>query len=240
MTRLAVGSTLRRTLALCRAEWWALIALAVMVEVPVIIADATSIHLLDIEVGSDGPAGDRVIAGLILLLWTTLAHHVLLAGVEEVEASHRRGEPRARLISVLRGLPVGRLLLADVVITLAFIGGLILLIVPGIFVFVWTTPVFPLLSMERQTVRATVRRSIQIVRGSAWRLLVVIGVVWFSSQVAAQILTTLLHNEPFIEAIVHHLVVLAFEPLAAAAVVVATYELVALDADRHREPAATE
>jgi hypothetical protein len=239
MDRLAVGTTLRRALQLCRAEWWPLLVLAVMVEIPVVIADSLSIHFLDIEVGGGGPRRDAVLAGLLLLLWTTLAHHVLLAAVEEVEASHRRGQSRTRIVAVLRGLPMARLLLADVVITAAFIVGVVFLIIPGLLVVVWTTPVFPLLSMERQPVRATIRRSIQVVRGSAWRVLVVIGSVWLAGQIVGGFVTGFLHAAPVIETIVHHLVVLAFEPLGAAAVVVATYELVAIDRARRQEAAAT-
>ena len=240
MSRLAVGSTLRRALQLCRAEWRALIVLAVMVEIPVVIADSLSIHFLDVEVGGGGPRRDAFLGGLLLLLWTTLAHHVLLAAVEEVEASHRRGEPRARIVSVLRGLPMVRLLVADVVITAAFIVGVALLIIPGLLVLVWTTPVFPLLSMERQRVWPTIRRSLHLVRGNAWRVFVIIGSIWLAGQIIGGVVATLFHYEPVIDAILHHLVVLVFEPLSAAVVVVATYELVTIDAARRKEPAATE
>jgi hypothetical protein len=239
MVRLSVGTTLRHALELCRAEWRALYALALLVEIPVVIADSTSIHLLDIETGATFSL-ETLLTGLLLLVWTTLAHHLLLAAVEEVEASRRRGEPRISIISVVRGLPVGRLLAADVLITAAYVVGFVLLIVPGLVVLVWTTPVFPLLSMERQGIRATVRRSIEIVRGNAWRVLLIVAAVWITSQILGGIVSTLLHDQPWLSAVTHHLAVLAFEPLAAAVVVVATYELVGIDAARRRDPVSTE
>ncbi|MGH9026721.1 MAG: hypothetical protein ACRDWD_11505, partial [Acidimicrobiia bacterium] len=229
--RLDVGATLRRAVELCKAEWRILVGLTIVVEIPILIADTASIRFLDIDV-SRTAAVESVAAGLILVMWTTLAHHLLLAVVERVEASARRGHPRPVVGKVLRDLPIGRLLLADVLVTVALVVGLLLLVIPGIAVAVWTAPLFPLLTMERKRVLPTVRRSIAIVRGSAWRVLAVIGLLYIASQLAGLVVAALLHDAPIIDAIAHVGVVLVFEPLSSAAIVIATFALVDLDAAR--------
>jgi hypothetical protein len=134
--------------------------------------------------------------------------------------------------AVIRDLPIVRLLVADLLLTLAVVAGLVLLVVPGVVLAVWTAPVFPLLTMERQPVKPTIRRSFAIVRGSAWRLFAIVFSLYFASQVAGGVAATLLHEAPFLEALAHFGIVLVFEPLSSAAVVVATFALVDLYAAR--------
>jgi hypothetical protein len=235
--RLDIAATLRRTLRLCRAEWRLLAGLTVLIELPIVLAGTASIRFLDIDV-SRVPDVESVAAGLLLLLWTTLAHHLLLAVVERVEAAERGGRSRPPVGVVMRDLPVVRLLAADLVVTLAVVVGVILLIVPGLIVAVWTAPVFPLLTMEGQRLRPTIRRSFAIVRGSAWRLLAVIALLWFASQLAGFVAASILHDSEFLDELTHFGIVLVFEPLSTAAVVVATFALVDLHAARTAAAAA--
>jgi hypothetical protein len=234
--RLGIGATLRRTFQLFRAEWRLLVALTVLVEVPVMLGGALSIRFLELDV-SRVPDVESVPTGLILLVWTTLAHHLLLAVVERIEAAHRGGETRAPIGAVMRDLPIVNLLIADVLITIAIVIGVILLIIPGLIIAVWTAPVFPLLTMERKPLKPTVRRSIAIVRGNEWRLFALIVMLSLASQAVGFVAAWFFENSPFLDAATHFGIVLVFEPLSTAAVVVATFALVDIH-DARTAPAA--
>ncbi len=67
----------------------------------------------------------------------------------------------------------------------AVIAGLAALIIPGVVLAVLLTPVFPLLAIEGRPVRATLRRSCQLVRHEFAATLMLVGGVWALTQLAA-------------------------------------------------------
>lgn len=234
-SRLAVAATFRRGLALCRREWQLLVGVALVVEVPVAALSLGSEAVVDPDL-SPGVSIGYGLALLVLMFWAALGHHALLAVIERIEEVGRIAHPNKRLRTILSGLPYGRLLVAHVVVTAALELGLAALVVPGVVVAVWTAPVFPLLTMERRTVRATLARSFAIVRGNAWPLLGIVACSSLAIYAGGLIASGLVHEfageSEGLAVLGHALTQAVLAPIGAAITVVATFELVAIDSRR--------
>jgi Uncharacterised protein family (UPF0259) len=94
---------------------------------------------------------------------------VRLVGVAE----HGRRDPR--ISTVLRALPWGSLILADLLMTLAFVVGIVLLIIPGLIVLVLFIVAGPVIEIEHRRAVAGLRRSAQLVRQRFWKVALIAG-----------------------------------------------------------------
>ena len=111
--------------------------------------------------------------GLVALLLTVAGLAVFgtefFAGLmDRVAGQEERGHPRQPLGRILRTLPYGRLIVADVLLALLTIVFSIALFVPGIIFFTFHSLVGPVVVMEDRKVRSAFRRSRQLVRGHFW------------------------------------------------------------------------
>jgi hypothetical protein len=89
------------------------------------------------------------------------------------KAGHRQTGPRAdgsRIRDVLRSLPWGSLILADLLATLIIVIGLVALIIPGLIAITLLAVVGPVIELERQHAVAGLRRSAHLVRPHFWRV----------------------------------------------------------------------
>jgi hypothetical protein len=111
--------------------------------------------------------------GLVALLLTVAGLAVFgtefFAGLmDRVAGQEERGHPREPLGHILRTLPYGRLILADVLLALLTLVFSFALLIPGIIFFTFHSLVGPVAVMEDRTVRSAFRRSRQLVRGRFW------------------------------------------------------------------------
>lgn len=116
------------------------------------------------------------VVGLLIVTFVRLLGPVVYAGYldEAVGQEHFRGR-RHRLADVLRMLPWGRLLAADLIVVVGATIGLALLIVPGV---VWLTAVAlvgPVIVQERHGLRGGFRRTLQLSR-DGWRMILLLVV----------------------------------------------------------------
>jgi hypothetical protein len=116
---------------------------------------------------------------LVALLLTVAGLAVLgtefFAGlVDRVAGQEERGHPREPLGQILRTLPYGRLIVADVLLALGTLVFSIALLVPGMIFFTIHSLVGPALVMEDRKVRSAFRRSRQLVRGHFWLVFVLV------------------------------------------------------------------
>ncbi|MGH3275851.1 MAG: hypothetical protein ACRDNZ_16195 [Streptosporangiaceae bacterium] len=79
-------------------------------------------------------------------------------------------EPPVTLRSVITTLPWGRLILADILVVLLVIAGLLALVVPGLIITTLLAIVGPLIEIEDLPVRVALRRSARLVRPYFWRV----------------------------------------------------------------------
>jgi hypothetical protein len=76
----------------------------------------------------------------------------------------------SRIRDVLRSLPWGSLILADVLATLIIVVGLVVLIIPGLIAITLLAVVGPVIELDRQHAVAGLRRSAHLVRPYFWRV----------------------------------------------------------------------
>jgi hypothetical protein len=110
---------------------------------------------------------------------------VAYAGIlDRVLEDQFAARPNRRLRTVLRSLPLVRLILADVVLTLAATLGFVLLIVPGVVVFTLFCLVGPVIGSEDRGVFSALGRSAQLVRHRFWLVLVLVTIpVMFEEEI---------------------------------------------------------
>ena len=95
--------------------------------------------------------------------------------MDRVAGQEERGHPRQPLGRILRTLPYGRLIAADVILALGTLLFSLALLVPGLIFFTFFSLVGPVLVMEDRTVRSAFRRSRELVRGHFWLVLLLVA-----------------------------------------------------------------
>ena len=147
-----------------------LIPLAIVVLLPQAVADA---FLGDVEVEHPHTVGDFArLATLPATVAINLGGEALYAGiVAAIVVDWRRGGRVRDLGGVARGLPLGRLVAADLVVAAGTGIGFALLVVPGLVFFAYfvLTPV--LVELRKLSLRDALATSARLVRGNFWRVL---------------------------------------------------------------------
>jgi hypothetical protein len=111
--------------------------------------------------------------GLVALILTVAGLAVFgtefFAGLmDRVVGQEERGHPRQPLLQVLRTLPYGRLIAADVLLALGAAALAFALIIPGVVFLTFYSLVGPAVVMEDRKVFSAFRRSARLVRGHFW------------------------------------------------------------------------
>jgi hypothetical protein len=100
---------------------------------------------------------------------------VIYAGVlDKVVGAHVHGEPELRLSEIVRTLPLGRLVVADLVLAAATFVGVALFVIPGVIVFTLSSLVGPVITIEDRDVASAFRRCWQLVRPHFWLTFVLV------------------------------------------------------------------
>ena len=118
---------------------------------------------------------------LLALLFTTAGLAVFgtefFAGLMDRLAGEReRGHAHESIGRILRTLPYGRLIAADVLLAAGTAVFSLLLIIPGILFFTFFSLVGPVVVMEDRKVLSAFRRSRQLVRGHFWLVLFLVTI----------------------------------------------------------------
>jgi hypothetical protein len=152
-----------------RNDWRVLLLTGVLIFAP--------IALLDVLLPSDFDSEDFDGAVVLLILATIpvqvalhLVGTVLYSGVIAAGERERRSGERPSFRHVIRELPYGTLILADLGVIAVTIVGLLLLIVPGLVFMTWFALIAPVIELERRGVRDGFRRSREMVRPHFWRV----------------------------------------------------------------------
>ena len=167
--RLRFRPVLRGILRGYRNDWRVLLAMGVLIFAP--------IALLDVLIPSDIDADDFDGTIVLLILATIpvqvalhLVGTVLYSGVIAAGERERRSGERPSFRHVIRELPYGPLILADLAVIAVTIVGLIAFIVPGLVFMTWFALIAPVIELERRGVRDGFRRSREMVRPHFWRV----------------------------------------------------------------------
>jgi hypothetical protein len=146
-----------------------LIALAVLVFVPIGAIDAvhttTSFESVDFE-SLVGAAALLALVGALVA--TSLVGEVFYSGVIATSLTHPGDRPEPTLRQIAGEIAYGRLIVVDIVYVVVVVIGLAAFVVPGILAFVFLGLAGPVIEIEKLGVRASLRRSFDLVRGHFW------------------------------------------------------------------------
>jgi hypothetical protein len=217
-----------------RTYWhWApsLLLLAVVVFIPLGLIHALT---LEANIGSyDLSGGLKLLAifGAVLALAATgLVGEVFYTGAVSILLTHPHdGKPPS--IREIAGMVKYRPLIAiDLLYGFAVAVGLIFFFIPGVLVFVWFGLSAPVVEIEHRSIRAALRRSVELVRHKFW----IVALVLIPIEIVGDVLTNLateathgLFGSEFIcEWLADVLANIAFTPFYAVAAVLLTVDLI--------------
>jgi hypothetical protein len=173
--------------AVYRQHWTFLVPAAIVVLIPQSIADGVleGFHMEHLRNFADfAKLGTALLTAGVNFFGQAVYAGLTAAAVVE----WRAGQPLPRLTALLRAMPVGRLIVLDLVITVLAALGFVLLIVPGLIVLTYIAISPVVLKLEHLGVQEALARSIQLVRGRARQVFVIaIGAV-ILSELAVQVI----------------------------------------------------
>jgi hypothetical protein len=160
----------REVLGTYRAYWWPLLVTAGIIFGPITLLDALTEELRDLETHDGVALGEAVGAGVSIGALSLLGEVFYAGVVAAIVMRHRKGERRT-LGEVARELPYGTLILVDLAFAGLVILGFVALILPGLWVIARLGLAGPAAEIEGLGVRAALRRSLELSRGHALKIL---------------------------------------------------------------------
>jgi hypothetical protein len=167
-SRPLVSPVLAEVWRLYRTHLAALLTAGAVVFVPLGFLDALAHSLFEDIEGSSGLEIAGATAGAIGASALSLLGEVFYAGfVAAVVIEERDGEHHS-MRDLVRSLPFGRLIGADLLYVLLVVLGLLLFFVPGLVLLTWFALVAPAVKIEGLGIAAALRRSRALVRPRFW------------------------------------------------------------------------
>ena len=151
-------------------------------------------------------------------------------GVVTAAVGEQRTGGRASLGRLARELPYLRLFVVDLLYALGVAVGLLLLVVPGVIFFTRYSLAAPLVELEQLGVRGAFRRSSELVEGSFWQVLALLGGLWLVTAAVTDLLLQAAGDSFLDDWGASVAVGVGLTPIGALAAVVVAYELVSLKA----------
>jgi hypothetical protein len=215
-------------------HWRILIPLAAVVLLPQALGDSISIEVDtdDLGLGRAAVAGVGV-AGLTAI---TLTGEALYAGIiTALVVEWRYGLPGSDLRARARALPYGRLIVADILLTIGAIVGLIALVVPGVLFVTYFLVTTVMIELEDLGVREGMRRSASLVRGSFWRVLAIAAMTMLGTELVTAAIEFPFHGFAF-ETAANLAAEVLVEPFQGVATVLVALGLMGLRGERPPDP----
>ncbi len=176
---------------------WArfLLTLALIVFIPVGLVHSIA---LEADIGSFDLGGIVVLLGLaaalVTLVVTGLLGEVFYTGAVAASLTRAHDGRPPTLREIAGAIAYGRLIAVDLIYGAAVAIGAVLLAVPGILAFVWLALAAPVIEIEDRGVRASLRRSVQLVRGRFWMVLAVLIPIEVVGEAVTRIATEFAHD----------------------------------------------
>jgi hypothetical protein len=225
---------IRSTLDLWRRHAWYLWGISAVLLAPLALIElagvAPAIHLDTNDLDLAGAVGNLV----LIVVFDLLTAEILAAAAERMVATEVRRAPMPTVREFLRTLPWISLVVATVVYEVAVAIGLLLLVVPGVFVFVAGSLYGPVIVVERCPPLRAGRRSRELVRGSFWRVTALLLLAFVVSQVLTVVTGFALAELPhrWSHVLGGYVVEVLLSPLLGVGVAVLYYALVARERER--------
>jgi len=151
-----------------RLWWWRIFLIALVIFIPVGLIETVADAAIEKFHPEHGIEAVAILTTTLVTAGTGMLGEVFLAGVIGVSlAEARRGEfPPVRVIA--RKIRYLRLILLDLLSALLTIAGFILLVVPGLMVYIFLGLAGPVVEIEHHRVWGAFRRSASLVRLDFW------------------------------------------------------------------------
>jgi hypothetical protein len=157
-----------RAARVARGDPWRILAVSIVLSSVSVIAETVAEH------AADPHSTWQVIVAGVLTEGVGLLGTILLSGfLCRLTGQGGPGRPRVTLGHVVRTLPWGRLVLADLTVTVLTGIGLLALVIPGLIIANLLTIVGPLIEIEDRRLGAALRRSRRLVWPYFWKVAVV-------------------------------------------------------------------
>ena len=177
---LSIRGVARDVAASYRTHWSFLVLAAMVVLLPQALADGFLDHL---EVEGVHSARDvAILAAVPLTVVINLFGQAFYAGLTAAAVVEWRAHhPLPNIRSLLRTVPIRRLVLLDLVLTLGSAIGFVVLVIPGLIWLAYFSIAPAIVKFEHEGIWASMRRSRELVRGNFWSVLVtVVGTILFT------------------------------------------------------------
>jgi hypothetical protein len=156
-----------------RRHAWRILVVSIAVSAVTVAAELAADHLLDQADVTTAVVGALSTSTLSLLGAVFLSGFLcrLVSSTEHGATEHGKTGQAAdgsRIRDVLRSLPWGSLILADLLATLIIVVGLVALIIPGLIAITLLAVVGPVIELEHRSALAGLRRCVHLVRPHFW------------------------------------------------------------------------
>jgi hypothetical protein len=190
---LSVGAVARDVASAYRAHWFFLITAAIAVLLPQALADALLDHL-NVE-GLHSAHDVAVLVAAPLTVIVNLFGQAFYAGLAAAAVIEwRANRPLPGMVALLRSVPLRRLILLDIVLTIGTAIGLLLVVIPGLIFMAFFSISPALVKFEHRGVWGSMRRSRELVRGNFWRVMATVVGTIVVTEVAASLISAPFHG----------------------------------------------
>lgn len=188
---ISIGGVFRRSFSVLLPNLVTFVILALLLQVPLLLFNMAS---------GGGMAADPRTAGVsyyAALVLSMLLTYLTMGAVVYGTVAHLNGQKASLGTCLARGLAaVVPVVLVALLITVMAMAGMILLIIPGIIVYVVTVAAVPAAVVERPGIWGSVKRSAELTKGNRWRVfavllifyVVLMAVAWLLGQVGLPVL----------------------------------------------------
>jgi hypothetical protein len=224
---------LRTTLRVWRAHALQLWILAAVVLAPLAALEMAGYHFV-VQVTTDKfDVATAIVNLFVILVFEIGSAEVEAVAAEKMVGADLDGRRMPAFRRFLREVPWGRLVGATLVFEVAVALGFVLLVIPGVLVLVYCTLYGPVIVVERVGVRASLRRSAQLVRGNFRSMLALIAIVLIVGEGAAALTDLLLNGtEHWVHVLGFYVVDVLLTPLQGVGIAVAYFALVTVERAR--------
>ena len=168
-----------------RHHWGFLVPAAVIILLPQAVADGI-LHGFHVE-SIRSLADVATIGAAVLTAAVNLMGQAVYAGLTAAAVvDWRAGQPLPPLPALIRSLPLARLIVLDVAVTVGAAIGFVLLVVPALVFLTYVAASAPVMKLEHRGVRDSIKRSISLVRGRARLVFVIVGGTVLLTELAVQ------------------------------------------------------
>lgn len=195
--KLSIRAVLREVFRVYRNHWPFLVPAAIVILLPQALVDGI-LDGFDVE-GVHSARDVALIVAALLTVAVNLGGQAFYSGLTAAAVvDWEAGLPLPPLRELIRALPIGRLIALDLIVTLGAAIGVALFVLPGLVFLAYTGVSAAVLKLEHLGVWASMKRSVQLVRGHLPRVFVLVVGVTLVTEAAVQAISAPFHDAPVV------------------------------------------